>query len=72
MVDLRKLSIPRNLDGRDGLIGVTGHIQLEGSSIVCGRLAEGSDQESGLKRLGGGKELDGKVFLGLKYTSAVP
>lgn len=71
MVDLRKLSVTRNLNGRDGLIGVTGHSQLEGSTIVCGRLAEGSDQESCLKRFGGGKELDGKVFLGLKYTSAV-
>lgn len=71
VMDLRKLSVARRLDGGHRLVGVPGHRQLECSSVVGVGLAKGSDQDSRIKGLGDGKELNGQVLLGLACTSAL-
>lgn len=65
MVDLGQLAVPRHLNCRDWFVGVAGNQQLERGLIVCFRGAKGSNEETGVNRLGKGKELDREVLLGL-------
>ena len=72
MVDLRKLSVSRDLNSWDWLIGVPGNGQLECSAIVGLGAAKRSDQEFCVKGFGQGEELNREVFLSLKPASAMP
>ena len=70
VVDFRKLAVSRGLNRRDRNIRVAGDQQRERSSIVSLRAAERADKESCVDGLGNGKELNRKVFLGLKRRLA--
>lgn len=72
MVDLRKLSVSRDLNRRDWLIGVPGNGQLERSAIVGLRAAKRPDQELCVERLSQGEKLNRKVLLSLEPALVMP
>ena len=70
VVDLRQLAIPRHLDRRDRFVWVPVNRELESGSIVCGRVAKGSNKESGVNRLGEREKLNGEILLSLSWEAA--
>lgn len=65
MVNLRLLAVSRGVDGRHRHVGVALDSQLEGRAVVRLGTAEPTDDDAGIKRIRGEKELNGELFLGL-------
>jgi hypothetical protein len=69
VVDLRELSVSRDFESRDRLIGAAGEGELESGRVVCLRLSERSDQDARIESVGGKEELGRKVFPCLGHVS---
>lgn len=66
MVDLWELAVPRNLDGRNGDVGVALDGQLEDGAIIWLGAAERSDNHTRIDRVRNMEELEGEFLLGLE------
>lgn len=71
MVDLGELAVPRDLDGRNGNVGVALDRQLEDRAVICFGAAERPNDYTGVDWVGEMEELEGEFLLGLRAISYV-